>query len=222
MKPNLLLAIAIVAILIVFINLSITLTKIQGLRNAVTGLASDLGQVNITVNTQASISFTNDSLDWGSGIVNTTAGCNNATLKTYISSTGDGGGNVTCGNWSATNKRGLTIENQGNLNVSVSLNSSQTAAQMFGGTAARAAFQWNITSVKAGSCLNRTCGGSPENTTLYTWYDANTTTGQPICDCLPWEPTKDLISIDILLRVPDDATSVGVRSATLTATAASV
>jgi len=219
MKSNLLLAIAIVAILIVFVNLSITLTKLQDLRNAVTGLAGSLGYVNVTVNTQASISFTNDTLTWGSGIVNTSGGWTNATLTTNLTA-----GSVTGGNWSGSGKRGLTIENQGNLNVSVSLNSSQSAAGMFGGTAARQAFQWNITAVKVGSCLNGTsCGTTnPQNTTLSTWYDVNTTTGQVVCDCLPWGDTKDLISIDILLRVPDDAVSTGVRSATITATAIAI
>jgi len=219
MKSNLLLAIAIVAILIVFVNLSITLTKLQDLRNAVTGLAGSLGYVNVTVNTQASISFTNDTLTWGSGIVNTSGGWTNATLTTNLTA-----GSVTGGNWSGSGKRGLTIENQGNLNVSVSLNSSQNAVGMFGGTAARAAFQWNITAVKGGSCLNGTsCGTTnPQNTTLGTWYDVNTTTGQVVCDCLPWGDTKDLISIDILLRVPDDVSYTGTRSAIITATASAI
>ena len=217
MKTNLLFIIAIVAVLIVFVNFSITLTRLQNLRTAITGLAGTLGYVNVTVSTVSAIEFTNDTLNWGSGVVNTTGGCNNATLTTNYTA-----GSVTCGNWS-TAVRGLTIENTGNLNVSISLNSSQTAAQLFGGTAARQAFQWNITAVKGGSCLNGTCGTtSPQNTTLATWYDVNITTGQVICDCMPWNPTKDLISIDILLKVPDDATVTGQRSATITATASTL
>lgn len=216
MKQNILLLIAIVAVVITVINFYSVITKIADFRVAITGLAGTLGYVNVTVNTQVAIEFTNDTLNWGPGIVNTTGGWTNATLTTNVTSA-----YVTGGNWSNSGKRGLTIENTGNLNATLSLNSSQTAVQMFGGTAARQAFQWNITSVKgtgvAGSCLNDSCSGTPS--TIATWSDVNTTTGQTVCDCIPWEPTKDLISIDILLRVPDDATNVNLRSATITATA---
>jgi len=184
---------AVIAVTVAVVNLAVTFIKINDFRKEVSGFAS--GYVNISVVSSVSISLPTSQIDWGGGVVNTSIGCTNSTLYT-IQNISDGSVDA-CGNWSGTGVHGLRIRNDGNVNVTLNASTDRNAADMFGGTAARQAFQWNWTNAEAGSC---TGGNIVENT----WADVNKSPSDTLCGEFNQITDSNEIFLDILLRVPDD------------------
>ena len=199
-SDSLLLAIALVAVVVSAIGAGFTYS-------AFTGFATATGGVNLSVETVASINFTNMSVNWSSGRVN--VGSPNATLDTAAAS-------VTNGNWTAVSS-GLIIQNIGNTNTTLNLSFGKTAATFVGGTSPL--YQYNVTNLEANSCLN-TSGGTNETTVnLSMWKNTNTAAaGDFTCGLFQFKDTADTIEIDIKLVVPSDATT-GVLGDLVTATA---
>lgn len=160
---------------------------------------TDTGYANLTVESSASINFTTDTINWGSGLVD--VGETNATLDTAA-------GTVLRGNWTAVSQ-GLVIENIGNVNVSLDLAAAKTAAEFLGGS--DPAYQWNFTEAEAGSCL------STVTDVVYGYYN-DTNASTTVCNNFPFVTGNDSIRVDILIRVPYDSLT-GALSDTLTATA---
>ena len=178
-----------ISILIILVSLIVILLNIQGL----TGRVTDTAIVNITVESAASINFTTDSIDFGNGTVS--PGEPNATLDTL--------GNVSGGTW-VNISGGLFLENIGNINVSLQLYSSQSAADFIGGT--NPGYKYNFTSrdTETGSCANIT----DLNFTLSTWYDFNSTDpGDLVCEVFGYADGNDSIRIDLELVIPSDSKS---------------
>src|SRR3989339_745101 len=121
---NALMIVAIIAVGFAFVNLMTTIDKFRDIQS-LTGYATDTGT--------ASVNFTLDLIDWGSGYVN--ANATSATLVTNGTMVGTTGFN--------TVSNGLTIENIGNNNVTLNLSADKNAATFVGGTTP--AFQWNVT-----------------------------------------------------------------------------
>ncbi len=178
-----------------------------------TGFASSstaTGNINLSVESAAQIGFLVYEINWSSGRVNT--GVSNATLDTSV-------GTVVNGNWSAVS-RGFLVQNQGGVNVSLSLKTSKTAAQLLGGTSP--IYQWNV-SVTGGNttaCLNATNGtgiGGEFNLSVFTGVK---TDNFLICDKLQYIDSNDTIRIDVRLQVPSDSLT-GTLTDTFTATATS-
>lgn len=195
-QVNFLLVFAIIALVISLVNVIITINKVKTL----TGYAS-FGTANLTVESLASINFTANTVNWGSGIVDT--GQTNASLMTN--------GTVARGNWTAVTN-GLVVRNIGNVNVTLSIKSSKTAATFLGG--ANPTFQWNFTNTigNTSACDNIT--------DLGLWYDVNTTNpGTGVCCNLSSIHDKNNLRIDIKLEVPYNSLT-GDLGAIITATAA--
>jgi hypothetical protein len=157
------------------------------------------GQVNITIDSTATIHFAIDSINFGSGQVS--AGNSSATLDSL--------GNIINGNWTPISE-GFKLENTGNVNVSLNLRTGKTASEFLGGT--NASYQYNITESEPGSCL-------PGPINLGEWYDVNTTgVGTEICSLFPFNAPNDEINIDVKLVIPSDARA-GIQSDSFIATA---
>ncbi len=199
-SDSMLLAIALVAVVVSAIGAGFTYS-------AFTGFATATGGVNLSVETVASINFTNVSVNWSSGRVD--IGAANATLNTAT-------GTVTNGNWTAVTS-GLIIQNLGNTNTTLNLSFGKTAATFVGGTSPL--YQYNVTNQEANSCLN-TSGGTNETTlNLSIWKNTNTAApGDFVCGMFQFKDAADTIEIDIRLVVPSDAIT-GVLGDTVTATA---
>jgi hypothetical protein len=164
-------------------------------------MANGEGEVNITINSTAVISFLTSSINWGSGSVD--FGANNATLDTSL-------GTVVGGNWNGVDS-GFMIENMGNSNVTLSLSAGKSAAQFIGGT--NPVYQYNITSNETTSCVAGAVG-------LGGWYDVNITSpGTVVCNPLRFEDSADTVRVDLRLVVPSDSYT-GALGDTITATAA--
>jgi predicted secreted protein len=200
---------AVLAVITSLISIVLTYFSLQSFVGTLTGYATSTGETNLTVETQATINFTTDLINWGSGRVN--QGTTAAALTSI-----EGSNNVTGGNWSLRTAGGLQLENTGNVNVTLNLTSTKTATNFIGGTSP--AFKWNISDVERGSCLNVTGTG---NGTLahYAFYDVNTSSdSQQFCGKFRYTDATDRIRIDFNLTVPSDSTT-GSLTSTITATA---
>jgi hypothetical protein len=195
---NLLMLVAVLAVAIALINLAITVNKIENLKE-LSGHAVDTGDVNVTIVNQAVINFNTSTINWGSGAVD--VGQASATLDTDA-------GTVSNGNWTAIGYS-LSLQNDGNTNVSFTLQSDKNAASFIGGTGP--SYQVKVSNNETNAC------GSISHWSTYA--DINTTETEA-CSNMGYSDSADLVNIDVKLVIPRDA--VGVKGSVITATATPV
>ena len=205
-EEKLLLVIAVVAVIASLIAAGFTYFSIASLVTKVSGFAT--GEANLTIESLASINFTTNSIDWGSGQVD--SGAPSAQLTTLET------GNVTNGNWTLATSGGLRIENIGNVNVSLNLSVGKSPSAFLGGTSP--GYEWNVSNIETGSCLNST--GGTGNLNLGTWSSTSTTSTN-FCGILQFVTASDSVRIDLNLTVPSDSLT-GSLGDTITATVVSV
>ena len=185
------------AIVISLAGTIISLNKLGTITgNPATGYASlnTTATAQLTVNTTSDIRFLISTVNWGSGSVNVTIGwCNMTTL---------GANSAGCQSFS-TVSQGLTLVNDGNNNVSVTLYSNLSAASFLGGTNPK--FQYNVSNNQSNSC--------PGGAVPAAFTDVNTTIpGTQICALLDFNPTKDSLLIGVQVNFSYDAPQ-GAKSA---------
>jgi hypothetical protein len=201
----------VVAVVVALANVSITLMKVADFNEKITGLASDAGYVNISVETEISVNMSRDTVNWGSGLINGTGEDRfNATLKTAQETA-----TVERGNWSHGSVKGLILQNLGNINASINLTAANDADDLFGSAEGSGSdnqrYRWNMTNKDAGSCS----GGSEG---LSTWNDVNKSSAN-FCGQFNYGDNENEVYIDIWLTVPYDAQNTGAQSDTITVTA---
>ncbi len=165
-------------------------------------------RVNIT--SRASINFTINMIDWGSGYVNDTA--------LYCQLNSEGLNNpANCTNFT-TVYEGLRLENDGNRNVQVNLSSNNSAIQFLGGTSPL--YQWKLANNESDSCGSRGIGSNcVTNASALQYqgaYSTVSTSPVEICPCFRANNPSDLVNIELQIRIPSDSYS-GLRESTLTA-----
>jgi hypothetical protein len=174
------------------------------------------GQIIVSVQQVASLSFAINSINWGGGFLNTSLGNQVCVLDTEGSNS-----NSQCRNFS-TVTQGLVLENDGSANLTVDLRSNATADQFIGGDSALNEFKWKISQNESGSCGNLTGPAS--------YVDVNTTApGTRICSTffatglggLNFLNDADTLEIDINITIPYDALG-GLKRALLVATGTAV
>lgn len=154
------------------------------------------GDISVTVLPMAAIDFKINEIDFGSGKVN--SGEMNATIDTK--------GNVSRGSWIPT-FGGFTIENIGNINLSLTLKSTKTASEFIGGTGP--GYFFSIDNIEDNSCTSGLVFGQ--------WYEVNTTyPGTAICNNFNSEELNNSISVDLRLVIPHDS-RLGFQNDTFTA-----
>jgi len=211
---------ALVLVAAIFVNLGclwlLTHASITGLQSSV-----DYGTATLVIASVGSLRFVVNSTNWGTGRVNTTNGNQNCILDTR------GANSLTkCINFS-TVTQGLTIENNGDTNVTVQLYFSTNFTDFLGGDPTLGWFRYNVSNNETNSCRNSTGGtGCPANVNCtvapIAWTDVNNTAyGTTVCPKLLFTDTSDSLLIDLNLSVPYDAPA-GSKLSTLTATATSV
>jgi len=202
-----------------FIALGSVSNKLSSLGlGPITGFAiGSNASTTVTVQTFSSIKFSQASVAFGSGSVNTTGGFNNCTLSTTDSNSSG------CTDFSEVSN-GFTIENDGNSNLTVQLRSNISAADFIGVDTAK--FLWNVTVNETGSCRNNTgqgiiqpnttgagndCGdgntsntaGEPNN--CGNIFEPANTSNRVICPRLLFADGSDALNIDINISIPADA-----------------
>ncbi len=188
-SSNVLLIIAILAVLLSFVNLIIVLTNVE---NFFTGYATATGTANLTILSQASLTFTVTSIDWGSGAVN------ESETFAYL----DSEGNTVNGNWTAVSQ-GLVLRNDGNSNISLSLTASNDADGFIGGTSP--SYKIKLSDSEAGSCTVNQLSS----------YTEVTGAAQSACGNFSYEGS-DEVRIDVNITVPKDA-EPGAKGSVITA-----
>jgi hypothetical protein len=198
---NIIAVLAVVVVAVAVINLSITFVKVSDFQEKLTGYAS--GYVNITISSNIQINLTTSVTNFGAGGVNST--CERAMLKTNGASTGV----VLCGNWSSDSGKGIVIENNGNVNATLTAQGTNAAAAFIGGTGST--YEWNFSVSEAGSCS----GGTLSQNVFRT---ANTSAPATLCTDFSPLDAGDEVTLDINITVPTDAL-IGARSDTITISA---
>lgn len=173
---------------------------------SLTGHAVETGTVNVTVESSANINISTDLINFGSGLVNSTYHAS-ATLESNKTSASPNGN----WSWSVSN---FTIENIGNVNVTLQLRTNQNSTEYIGGTAdGGPLYQYAVYEVEANSC-NVTTGNA-----LKDWYDVNNTSpGTLFCNPFDALDSRDTIQVNIKLKIPSDS-NTGELLDTFTATA---
>lgn len=177
------------AILVIVVSLASIGMQLTGFATV-----TDTAIVNVTIESSAAINFTVAFVDFGNGTVN--GGQAGATLNTENS--------VTDGDWTPISS-GLTLENIGNVNVTLGFSSDKDADAYLGGT--NPTFKYKLTVDEAGACSDN--GASS--------YTEINTTNFNVCTTFPFADAMDQVSIDIELYIPSDS-KVGEQTATITAT----
>ncbi|MFO8015684.1 MAG: LamG-like jellyroll fold domain-containing protein [Candidatus Woesearchaeota archaeon] len=111
---------------------------------------------------------------------------------------------------------GLRIENVGNRNATLQLNSNKNAADFIGGTNPQ--FQLNTTETEAGSCDNSTGPNSGLTPTWNNTFAPIPTNNEQICSIFHPEGSSDELELHIKLRIPDNS-KTGSLNTTITTTA---
>ena len=162
----------------------------------------------VTIQTFSSIKFSDSTVAFGSGNVNTTGGFTKCSLSTV----GSEGDNAGCSGFT-DQTNGFTIENDGNSNLSVELRSNATAAQFIGGSSPL--FLWNVSVNEAGSCVNssgirsavnpNTSSNCATHDVCGADFESVSTSNKNICPSLLFTDSSDTLDIDINITIPETA-----------------
>jgi hypothetical protein len=181
-----------------YISIAVIVISLFFIGTELTGYAGlDTGIVNVTIETSASIVFLSglDILDLGNGTINATRGIVDSS-----------GGNE---NWTGTQRTGnLTLQNDGNINVSVTLYSNKSANVFLGGGAP--VFQLLVTQNEPGSCAS---------ITNFSSYASVTVSEQLACTNLGYNNSFDEISIDARINIDNSVSGAKTVGVIATATA---
>ncbi len=209
-----LLVIVAVTLLVTMGSSLVYYSKFRGEHISAALVEQAVARINIT--TRASINFTINAVDWGSGYVNDTV--------SYCQLNTEGlNNNLNCTNFT-TVYEGLRIENDGNRNVELNVSTNNTAAQFLGGTGPR--YQWKFENNESDSCgskgitTNCVTNASALNFQSY----STVVTGQPsgfVCPCFRAANPNDLLNLELQIRVPSDSYT-GLRESTITAVATAI
>jgi len=173
---------AYIAIAVIVVSLLVIGVRFTG------HVVQSTGIVNVSVDPTAAINFTTNFINFGNGSV--ILGQPYAVLESNVA-------NAVNGSW-AYSAQNFTLENIGNINVSLQLKTNKDAAVFIGGT--NPEYQYNVTNTKAESCT----GAS--GVTLTAWNDVNTTDpGTTICPSFGFASAYDQIQIDVRLLIPSDS-----------------
>lgn len=180
----------------------------------ITGATVEQAVARINITTRASINFTINSVDWGSGFVNDTAS------YCQLNTEGFSGGN-NCTNFT-TVYEGLRLENDGNRNVQLNVSTNNSASQFLGGTGPL--YMWKYANNESDSCGSQGIGATcvtNSSALNFQSYISTSTSQTEVCPCFRANNPSDLLNLELLIRVPSDSFS-GLRESTLTAVATAI
>ena len=173
-KTNFLLIIAILAVVVSIANLGIVYNKVD----KITGFqVTDTGDVNVTINSEASIEFTDAIIEFGAGSVNDAS--SSAILESNNSVVG--------GDWTPIDD-GLILLNKGNVDVNLTL----TSAGSFSGFAD---YDWKVTDNETDSCTDYI-------ETEDAWFDASDSAIN-VCGNFTYGDDADTLRIDVYLEIAE-------------------
>ena len=203
---NVLMFVAVVAVAFALFGLMVTINKVGDINAFAIQLGppeEGIGEANLTILGIADISFIKSAVNWTDGGANSS--CGTTELETR------GAGVVICGPGFEADT-GLILENQGNNNVSVTLQTSNDASTFIPSPDTSSTYQWSVIENSVGACI----GATPS---AYT--DVNDTSPLLVCPVLRHEGGLDQLRIDLNVTFTGEA-SPGDRISILTAIATTV
>ncbi len=225
----------IVAIVVSIGGTWLVIDRAPGILQITGAPSTDTGTATVTIESTASVRFAVNTINFGTGKVNTSVG----NTECILDSNGTNDSNK-CINFTAQFGN-LSLENDGSVNVTVQLASDVAAAAFIGGSGVPPQFKYAVVQNETMSCRNGTGGGGNVislpitsncttingvggNCTIFPdfWANVNTTSpGTTICQRLLYNNTDDSIGIEVNITIPFDAPA-GTKTATFTATATTI
>jgi hypothetical protein len=204
-----------IAIAVSLAGFMLSLNKIDAFSGRAT--ANDFGAANFTINSSVSVVFTQNIIDFGTGVVNS-SGSHNCTLNSSGPGMLDGAANPisgpNCIGFNATIDP-LRIQNQGTQNVTLNVSFNSTPAAYIGGTSPFMAFAvtWNET----GACGNVSTSGADYFNAVMTSITA-ASTNMSVCNSTQfgWTSGNRTLNLDMGIRIPQNAPP-GARKLVVTA-----
>ena len=142
-------------------------------------------------------------------------GTNNTNIRNCWLNTSDNGSSRGHASPILINRTGIVIRNDGNVNISVTMNSGDDGATNFlGGASPSPDYNFTVTDEESGSCP-RTADGAQKPDY---WTGVNSSTDQKICSNLKFQDSTDTVNITFRIRFSSSVT--GQREDTLTFTSA--
>lgn len=185
MKPDIAEIIGYVSIAVIVISLFFIGMRITGY----TIISNETAMVNVTVATSAALNFTTDFLDFGVGTI-------------IPGQRGLIWTNGTTIYWNGSQPTGeLVLENIGNINLSITLQTNKSVEDFLGGTSPRFGAKVSDTVGHEGAC-----GG----TTKFSNYNDINSTAQVACSVFQYDNSLDSIDIDFFINASDNA--VGLKT----------
>jgi hypothetical protein len=195
----------VVAIVISLGGTIISLNRLNQLGFMGLTLYNTSGTTNFSLQSSVSIIFRTTLVNFGTGYVNANGtGCDITTnATTGWNTTGNCLGGL-------TNTSPFIIENNGNVNVSLGLNSSANASTFVTGSVPTPLFQWAVSNNETNSCYGTLSD--------QTWTNVNWSGGpKTVCTNLSFSDANDTIRLDIKVLIPEDATQGSTHTATIMA-----
>ena len=204
----------------------VSLNKINELQQP-TGLATtQTGLVNLSIYSATDISMPNTTIDFGVGVVNITE---SRCVYANISNNGSGENSYDC--WvNSTVLEGETspvgptntkfiIVNDGNVNVSITMDSAMDNYTNFIGNCSTEAHNWYMYAVNVNDSDTPldTCPGTNLNSS---WWNVSSDSNMNICHELNWDDDNDALQVVFNLSICKSNSPVGYRNDNLTFTAA--
>jgi len=199
-------ALLLVAAIVVSLGATVfTLSKLD--RLTVTGRATDTGNVSLIVDTDESFILTYDVLDFGTGSVNATRGCNNATLFASIDYNDSQGRD--CWNHRtaapAQPTSGFQMYNDGNINLTITVTGPNTSAFFDGWAGTPLNLTWKARDNESGSC---------PNLLDETWGDFQKHS-QEVCGDLLYGDSTNSIGVDVMVVIDNDLPAASYSNASI-------
>ncbi|MDI6738115.1 MAG: hypothetical protein QME12_06400 [Nanoarchaeota archaeon] len=186
-----------------------TMNKFGGFR-ALTGAWSEsttttLGAVNITINTNLVINFSDDSANFGTGYICGGEVCSQTVI-------GTDGTNDTCNcGWSIPN--GLILENIGNRRAIIKISNTNYTSSLLYDSAGASGYAWKFENTSSGTCSggNFTAGTAPWGayTNITAVYSASV--NWTICNLFNYTAGNDKLNLSFKFHITPTtrATEVG-------------
>ena len=200
----------------------ISLNRINKITGPTGYATTGTGFVNLSIVTNTDISIINATVDFGAGVVNVSNGCNFANLSNNDTLGWNAGGcwvNQSSNGIAVRNETSrFVVQNDGNVNVSVTMTSVQKNWSNFiGNCTSQDDNMYNYTTTINGSETAYACQGALGSLGVWTGLDGS---AQSICSELAWEDASDAVVIGLNISICKSNSPKGYKNDNLTFTSA--
>lgn len=183
-----------------------------------TGLATGIGTASVNITSQASIIFNTSAIDFGNGWVNTTSGEDTCRMDAIETGNPESSSSIACvDDWADANSNwgALIIENDGNTNLTVEVETDGAFAEFLG---VGGGFWFMANESEVGSCNASASLNSSTDDEWFEWPAGDDKTG--ICNYLDFNDNRDQMWLHLRVNISylSQYIGTGTRTSNITAT----